>query len=78
MNVEAITEQVEQIKRFGDESAKAGFSAGWNAALEQAAAVAESYPEGFGDEYVAHGLIGKGQDDAARDIAAAIRELIQS
>lgn len=59
------------------EIAQVSFAQGWNAAMEEAAAVAASYPEGFGSEHAAAGLIRKGQDDAAKTIAEAILDLIQ-
>jgi hypothetical protein len=57
------------------EAGRLGFNEGWNRAIEHAALVAASYPEGFGDEYVAYGSIGSGQDVAAEDIAKAIGDL---
>lgn len=63
---------------FRETIARVSFNAGWNLALEEAASLAASYPEGWGEEYVAYGHIGKGQDDAARQIAEAIRMLIKA
>ena len=63
------------IKAQFDRAARAGFNSGWFAAIDEAAAVAGSYPEGYGPEHAAAGLIRRGQDDAAREIAAAIRAL---
>jgi len=43
--------------------------------IKACAAIAASYPAGFGSEHEASGLIRKGQDDAARTIAERLMEM---